>query len=274
MHEPTPGPTPRRLLDVALAASEEAAARALRWFRDPPRTETKGDGTVVTAADRECESILRAAIRREFPDHAILGEEGTDEPGAAPYRWILDPIDGTESFVRGVPLWGMLVAVEAHGEPVVGVCRMPAIGETVAAARGEGCAWNGWPCRVSDVADLSRACAAVTSPRANRRRTAHYLELEESVMRVRGWSDCYAYVLVATGRVDLAVDPVMKPWDCGPFVTILEEAGGRFTDWSGRRTIHGGDAVASNGLLHDAALAVLGGVSAGRGPGGTPRPSA
>ena len=264
-------PTPRQLLTVALAAAEEAGARAMKWFREPPPAETKHDGTLVTRADRETEEVLRAAILREFPDHAVLGEEAGATDGSAPYRWIVDPIDGTESFVRGVPLWGVLIGVEARGrggedgEMLVGVCHMPGIGETVAAARGEGCTWNGWPCGVSGVSDLAKATVAVTSPRASRRRTANYLALEDRVMRVRGWSDCYAYVLVATGRVDAALDPVMKPWDCAPFATILDEAGGRFTDWAGRPTIHGGDAVASNGLLHDAVLGVL----SGRAPGGT-----
>lgn len=252
-------PTPRRLLEVALAAADAAGTAAMRWFRDPPRTETKADGTPVTLADREAERILRETILRTFPDHAVLGEEDGESAGAAPYRWVLDPIDGTKSFVRGVPLWGTLVAVERDGEPVAGVCAMPALGETVAAARGAGCTWNGRPCRVSATERLADALLVCTSSRSARRRTADFVRLEDAVGTVRGWSDCWAYVLVATGRADLAADPTMKPWDCGPFVTILEEAGGRFTDWTGRRTIRGGDAVASNGRLHDAALAILGG---------------
>ena len=252
-------PTPRRLLEVALAAADAAGAAAMRWFRDPPPTETKADGTPVTLADREAERVLRETILRAFPGHAILGEEDGETAGAAPYRWIVDPIDGTKSFVRGVPLWGTLVAVERDGEPIAGVCAMPALGETVAAARGEGCTWNGRPCRVSGTTRLADALLVCTSSRSGRRRTPQFPRLEDAVHLVRGWSDCWAYCLVATGRADLAADQVMKPWDCGPFVTILEEAGGRFTDWTGKRTIHGGDALASNGRVHDAALAILAG---------------
>jgi histidinol phosphatase-like enzyme (inositol monophosphatase family) len=259
------------LLDVALAAAREAGDAALRRFRDLPPVERKPDGSVVTEADREAEAILRRAIRRAFPSHRILGEEGGEEgAGAAGVRWIVDPIDGTESFVRGVPLWGVLVAAEADGVPAVGVCHMPALGETVAAARGRGCTWNGRPARVSRVGRLEDACALMTSSRAVRRRTSSLPDLEERVSRVRGWSDCYAYVLVATGRADLAFDPVLRPWDTAAFLPILEEAGGRFTDWRGRPTAHGGDGFASNGLLHDEALALL---TRGETRDGTPRTS-
>lgn len=250
-------PTPAQLLDVALAAADAAGAAAMRWFRAAPPTETKRDGTLVTAADRDAERALRATIRAAFPDHGILGEEEGEEAGSAPYRWILDPVDGTKSFVHGVPLWGTLVAVEREGVPVVGVCNMPALGETVAAAKGSGCTWNGRPCRVSTERELSRALLVFTSPRAARKRTANWLRLEDSVGFLRGWSDCYAYCLVATGRAEVAVDPAMNPWDSAPFATILEEAGGRFTDWRGVPTIHGGDAVASNGALHEEVLAIL-----------------
>jgi histidinol-phosphatase len=252
-----PAPTRERLLEVALAASEAAGKAAMRWFRADPPTGTKADGTLVTEADRDAERVLRSVIRTAFPDHGILGEEEGEVRGTAPYRWVLDPVDGTKSFVHGVPLWGTLVAVEHEGVPVVGVCRMPALGETVAAAKGLGCEFNGRPCRVSDVRELSKALLVLTSPRAARRRTPRYLALEDQVAFVRGWSDCYAYCLVATGRADVALDPAMNPWDCGPFATILEEAGGRFTDWRGAATIHGGDALASNGHLHQAALDVL-----------------
>lgn len=248
-------------LRVAEDAADAAARAAMRWFGRAPAAETKADGTPVTVADREAEAAARAVIAAACPGHAILGEEeggGADARSGGPsHRWILDPIDGTKSFVQGVPLWGALVALERDGDPLVGVCVMPALGERVAAAHGRGCRWNGAPCRVSETRTLADAVLVTTSPRALRRRTPRWTALEDEVRLVRGWSDCWAYVLVATGRADIAVDPVMQPWDCGPFVTILEEAGGRFTDWLGRRTIRGGDAVATNGLLHDAVLARL-----------------
>ena len=254
----TSDPPLRRLLEVASAAADAAGRRAMHHFRGDPQTHVKTDGSPVTIADREAEAAMRATILEAFPTHSILGEEEGDTVGTAPYRWILDPIDGTESFVRGVPLFGALVGVEREGEMLAGVCHMPAIGETVAAAKGLGSRWNGRLCHVSAVTDLSQAFIVSTSPRALRRRTQRYLQLEDQALRTRGWSDCYAYLLVATGRADLALDPVMKPWDAAPFVCILPEAGGRFTDWRGNVTAHGGDAIASNGHLHDAALALLG----------------
>lgn len=247
-------------------AAERAGAAALARFSAGTAVETKADGTPVTAADRDAERILREAILGEFPDHAVEGEEHGTTAGTAPYRWVLDPVDGTRSFIHGVPLWGTLVAVEREGVPVAGVCRMPALRETVAAAAGEGCWWNGARCGVSRTPQLAHAMLVLTSPRAARRRTPAYEELERATGFVRGWSDCYAYCLVATGRADVALDPVMQPWDCGPFLVIVEEAGGRFTDWRGRRTIRGGDAVASNGILHDPVLAILNG---GRAPAGS-----
>lgn len=252
-----PGPSLERLLEVAVAAATEAGDAALRWFGADPPTESKSDGTPVTQADRDAERVVRRVIGAAFPDHGILGEEEGESPGAAGYRWIVDPVDGTRSFVHGVPLWGTLVAVERDGVPVVGVCRMPALGETVAAATGLGCTWNGRPARVSPTADLREATLLFTSPRAVRRAVPALARLEDAVKVVRGWSDCYAYCLVATGRAQIALDPGLRVWDCAPFLPILEEAGGRFTDWRGRASIHGRAALATNGRLHDAVLAYL-----------------
>src|SRR5690349_22160620 len=147
---------------------------------------------------------MRAIIARAFPDHGILGEEEGETAGAAPYRWIIDPLDGTRTFVRGVPLYGTLVGVEIHGEPVVGVVHMPALDETVAAARGEGCTWNGRPCRVSSVSRLADALVVVTDERSARARSAAWDRLVSRTAMQRTWADCYGYVLVATGRAEVA----------------------------------------------------------------------
>lgn len=249
------------LLDTALRAARAAGDVAMRWFRAAPPAETKADGTIVTLADREAERALRDLLAAERPDDAVLGEEEGLREGTGPVRWIVDPIDGTESFARGVPLWGVLVAAEVRGRIVAGVCHLPAAGETVAAARGLGCTWNGRPCRVSATPALSGAMLLVTSSRAVGDRMPRWPALERAVRHVRGWSDCYGYALVATGRADAVLDPRMAPWDCGPFPVILEEAGGRFTDWTGATRIDGGDAVATNGVLHDALLAYTAGAS-------------
>jgi histidinol-phosphatase len=244
-------PSPSVLLEVALEAADAAGRRALGWFGALPSVETKEDGSPVTIADRESEAALRAVIARAFPDHSILGEEEGLTTGTAPVRWILDPIDGTRSFVAGVPLWSVLIGVEVRTEPVVGVIALPALGETIAAARGRGCTRNGRTARVSQVRSLSSALLVGSSARAPRRRApAGYRSLSEAVATERTWGDGYGYALVATGRADVMIDTGVAAWDLAPMLPILEEAGGLFTDWRGRRTTHAGDAVATNGLLH------------------------
>ena len=250
-------PRLRDLLDLAIEVAHAGGQRTLAYFNTGVAVEWKADGTPVTAADREAEAIMRAMIARAFPDHGILGEEAGETAGAAPYRWILDPLDGTRTFARGVPLYGTLVGVEVRGEPVAGVIYLPALEETVAAARGEGCRWNGRPCGVSGVDRLDQALVVVSDERMARARSGAYERLAARTYLQRTWGDCYAYVLVATGRAEVALDPVMAIWDCAALLPIVEEAGGRFTDWRGRRTIAGGEAVAASGALHEAVIALL-----------------
>lgn len=248
----------RKLLEVAVEAAQSAGAIALRHFDAGVSPDTKSDGTPVSVADRESERELRRVIGRAFPAHAILGEEeGATGAADSEYRWVLDPVDGTKSFVCGVPLWGVLVAVEVRGEPVVGVAHLPALGDTVAAARGEGCTRNGWPCHVSTTARIEDALLVTTSPRQMRRDAPGYAALADRARFERGWSDCWGYTLVATGRADVALDTKLSPWDVAPFIPILEEAGGRVTDWRGERTSRGGNVVITNGLLHDEVLRSL-----------------
>jgi fructose-1,6-bisphosphatase/inositol monophosphatase family enzyme len=159
--------------------------------------------------------------------------------------------------VRGVPLYGTLVGVEVRDEPVVGALYLPALDEMIAAARGEGCTWNGRPCRVSATARLDQSLLVVTDERAARARSGAYERLAARTQLQRTWADCYGYALVATGRAEVALDPVMNVWDCAALLPIVEEAGGRFTDWQGRRTIWSGEAVATNGALHAEVLALL-----------------
>ncbi len=250
-------PALRELLAVAVEVAREGGRRTLAYFNAATPVEQKADGTPVTRADREAEAAMRARIARAYPDHAILGEEEGETAGSAPYRWIIDPLDGTRTFVRGVPLFGTLVGVEVRGEPVVGVIHLPALEETIAAARGEGCTWNGRRCRVSGVGRLEDALVVVTDERAARARSGAYALLASRTAMQRTWADCYGYALVATGRAEIALDPAMNVWDCAALLPVIEEAGGRFTDWRGRRTIRGGEAVATNGALHDALLDLL-----------------
>jgi histidinol phosphatase-like enzyme (inositol monophosphatase family) len=250
-------PSLRQILAVAVEVAREGGRRTLAHFQAGGAVDTKSDGTPVTRADREAEAAMRARIARTFPDHAILGEEEGESGGRGRWRWIIDPLDGTRTFVRGVPLFGTLVGIEHDDEPVVGVIHLPALDETVAAARGEGCTWNGRRCRVSGVGGLGDALLVVTDERAARARSAAYERLAGRTAMQRTWADCYGYALVATGRADLALDPAMNVWDCAALLPVIEEAGGRFTDWRGRRTIRGGEAVATNGTLHDETLRLL-----------------
>ncbi|MGD2068325.1 MAG: inositol monophosphatase family protein [Gemmatimonadota bacterium] len=256
-----PAPEIGELLEAAEAFAREAGAVTLRYFGGRVAADEKSDGTPVTRADRESEELLRSLIADRFPTHGILGEEYGEERPEAPVRWILDPIDGTRSFARGVPLYGVLIGIEVDGEPVVGVTHFPALGETVAAGRGLGCHWNGEPCRVSGTDGLDRALVLTTDIERilSRPQGRGWRKLQQRSEFSRSWGDCYGHALVATGRADAMVDPVLSAWDASPFLTILTEAGGRFTDLSGRETIHGGSGISTNGALHDRVLDLLAG---------------
>lgn len=252
-------------LELALVAAREAGRLTLEYFgRDDLVVERKGDDSPVTIADRRAEEHLRARIAERFPDDGILGEEFPERPGASEFRWILDPIDGTKSFVHGVPLYATLVGVERAGESLVGVIHIPPLDETVYAAVGQG-AWyrrGQHPPRPALVS--SRALDEglfLTSEVRNFHATGRgdaYLRLESAARLSRSWGDGYGYLLVATGRAELMVDPIAALWDMAALAPIIEEAGGRFTDWQGRRTLAPGQCVATNGRIHDEVIALLG----------------
>jgi myo-inositol-1(or 4)-monophosphatase len=248
--------TTREYLDFATEIAFRAGRQALSYFQTGVEADRKEDLSPVTIADRAGEELLRRLIHERFPGHAVMGEE-MGASGDSRHRWILDPIDGTRSFVRGVPLFGVLVALEIEGEAVVGVCYLPALDEMVAAGRGEGCRWNGRPARVSSVSSLENALVSLTEPATlSDMHPGFWERLKKKAGAIRGYSDCYGHVLVATGRAEVMLDPVMNVWDNAAFLPILEEAGGTFTDWSGRRTIDGGSAISTNGALRDAVLAL------------------
>lgn len=250
-------------LDERIAPAAELARLtgtvALRHYRSNLTVETKADGSPVTIADRAAETAARAWVQSRFPDDGILGEElGEERPGAA-RRWIIDPIDGTKSFVRGTPLWGSLVAL-CEGERVLaGAAYFPAVDELVAAAPGAGCWWNGRRCHVSSVRSVSEATVLTTDERFREgpEREAGWRSLARSASISRTWGDCFGYFLVATGRAEVMCDPMMSVWDAAALQPIIEEAGGVFTDWSGRQTAFGGSAIATNRALAAEARALL-----------------
>ncbi|MDT8367989.1 MAG: histidinol-phosphatase [Longimicrobiales bacterium] len=243
----------------AEAFAREAGEVTLRWFGGEVPVDEKADGTPVTIADREAEQLLRSRITEAFPGDGILGEEfGETDPDAA-VRWIVDPIDGTRSFVHGVPLYGVLIGIEIEGEPVVGVAHFPALAETVVAGRGFGARLNGNPCAVSATTRLADALLLTTD--AGEVTTGDFAERWRALARATGlartWGDAYGHILVATGRADVMVDPELSAWDAAPLLTIVTEAGGRFTSLEGEPTIHGASGVSTNGALHDAVLEIV-----------------
>ena len=245
-------------LEFALGIARAAGERTMEFFRAPDlEVRQKADRSPVTAADEAAERLLRERIAEAYPQDGILGEEEEEVRGTSGWRWILDPIDGTESFRRGVPLFGTLVACEDEDDVRVGVVNCPAAGELVAAAQGLGARWEvagraPRPARVSTTERLDEALVATTA--AGTVPDGLYEELTRRAGYDRGWGDCYQYLLVATGRAEVGLDPLMNVWDNAPLLVILEQAGGRFTDLEGRRTIRGGSALGTNGRLHEAVL--------------------
>jgi histidinol-phosphatase len=222
--------------------------------------ESKADGSPVTVADRSAEQAARSWIEQRFPNDGILGEElGVARPNAR-RRWILDPIDGTKTFVRGVPLWGTLVGLCEGADVLAGAAYFPALGEMLAASRGAGCWWNGATCRVSSLATLSEATVLTTDERfaGDVERLTGWRNLSGQAAVSRSWGDCYGYLLVATGRAEVMVDGIVSPWDAAALMPIVEEAGGIFTDWKGTRTAFGGSAVATNQGVAAASRLLLG----------------
>lgn len=252
-------------LELATRVADDVRTLTLAWFQSPAlQTERKADGSVVTPIDKKAEELIRAAIAREFSDDGVLGEEFGESPGNSGFRWILDPIDGTASFVRGIPHFVTLMGIEHNGEMVAGVIDAPALDERVTAMRGGGAQWtlrNGEsrPARVSATSQLSDALIEIGSLPGFHRHG--YGEVHQrlclATKRNRGWSDGYAFLLVATGRNDAAIHFGFKPWDLAGPMIIIEEAGGQLTDWNGSRSISITHPLASNGALHSSLMRQL-----------------
>jgi len=252
-------------LDLARKIAREAGDLTLQYFyQSDLAIERKEDKTPVTLADRGAEELLRRRIEEVFPEDAILGEEFPEKKGTSGYRWILDPIDGTKSFIHGVPIYSTLIGIEKAGESVVGLIALPALGEMLWAEKGGGTWWESprfsepKRAKVSQKERLDESLflvSEVISFDQNGRRDVYNL-LERDALLTRNWGDAYGYYLVATGRAELMVDPIMCLWDIAPLLVIMEEAGGVFTDWKGNRTIYNEEGIASNGRFHDEIIAL------------------
>lgn len=244
----------------AVDAARAAGRITLEIFGSAPSYETKPDGSPVTDADRRAEALLRERIAGHCPRDGIVGEEFGVLTGSSGRRWTVDPIDGTISFVHGVPLYGVLVGLLVGDEAVLGVIHLPALDETLAAARGGGCSWwrggdgDATIARVRRNAELARGLVLCTD----------VFRLDDAVERIgeragrfRTWGDCYGHALVATGRADAMIDPRMSAWDSVPLLPIVEEAGGRFTTLDGERLAAGGSALSTAGPFHDELIELL-----------------
>jgi histidinol-phosphatase len=265
----------RNRYELSVSAAQKSGSIAQRYYPDvnvsdfARNVEWKEDLSPVTAADREGEAFLRNTLLETFPQDGFLGEEYGERPGSSGFRWIIDPIDGTRNFVRGIPIWATLVGLEYRGEPVAGVAHVPMLGHTYRALRGEGAYRDDHRIRVSTVNDLADAQLFYSSLLWFIKADSldAFLSLARRTQRQRGFGDFYGFVLVAQGSGDLMVEYGVHTWDVAAIKPIVEEAGGRFSDWDGTPSINRPDVIASNGLLHDEALRLI----RGRSPGSPPQ---
>jgi histidinol-phosphatase len=246
-------------LRIALEAADAADRITMGYFRNPDlKVDTKDDATPVTEADQGAERAIREVLVAARPDDAIAGEE-YGESGDSVRRWIIDPIDATVNYMRGVPVWGTLIALDDGDGISVGVVSSPALGHRWWAGRGLGAHLNAVPMRVSTIETIEAAHLSFNSlvTLGEYGLGQHGMALSQRCERTRGFGDFLSFMFLADGAVDIVVEPVAKEWDLAPLEVIVSEAGGRFTDLDGHRTVRGGNAVATNGLLHDEVLEVL-----------------
>ena len=237
-------------LEFATSLAYHAGKITLRYFNTGIVPDRKENNDPVTIADREAEAYVRSQVEKHYPGHAIVGEEYGEQGTGHSFRWIVDPIDGTISFVQGVPLYGVLIALEIDGVVQVGAAYFPPLDEMLTAGSGLGCWWNGRRARVSGVSKLSEACVVTSDFQHLEKKQAGITKrFEESGALLRTWGDAYGYLLVATGRAEVALDPRMDVYDCGPYPVIMKEAGGYFGSWAGEEGHDHGEGLACNAAL-------------------------
>lgn len=243
-------------LQFAIQAAYEAGRSTLPEFGKRSTVERKDDDTPVTVADRLAERLLRRAISEAYPGEAILGEE-EGLSGEGPDRWVIDPIDGTKSFIAGVPLYATLLSFEREGSPILGVCYFPALDEMAYAEKGCGTYLDGRRCKVSSVGTIEQSIICCGSPSSFARcdRVQPWLAIAASAIATRTWGDAYGHVCVACGRTDAMIDPFVAPWDVSAVRLLVQEAGGRCSDLSGGSNPN--QLLSSNGVLHEALITAL-----------------
>ncbi len=249
----------------SIQIAEQASKLIREHFQTGVSVDRKADSSPVTVADRSAEELLRREIETHFPDDGIVGEEFGDKAGTSGYRWILDPIDGTKSFISDVPLFGTMVAVERDGRGLIGVVSFPGLGVSIDAMQGAG-AWETRPdgkrvpAKACDTSDLKDSLVLTTDWEGFRERnaTSQLNDVAAASWFMRTWGDCYGHYLVATGRAAAMIDARLNIWDAAALQPIIEEAGGTFTDWTGQPAIDSGDGISTNGKVLDELLNILG----------------
>ncbi|MEW6298360.1 MAG: inositol monophosphatase family protein [Thermodesulfobacteriota bacterium] len=247
------------VLRTAIEAAKAAGEVARFYFRTNLAVETKADRTPVTRADRECEAKVIEVLRARFPDYGFLGEELGEQPGTGNARWIIDPIDGTKNFIRGIPFFATLIALEEGGEISAGVMYAPAIDDLLYARKGHGAFANGRRVHVSTIPHLRDAMLIHGGLKDLKVRPCWqpFLRLVDATARQRGFGDALGHSMVICGHAEVALEPEIKPWDVAATKLLVTEAGGRFSDFTGTPSIYAGSAVISNGLVHEAVVDAL-----------------
>lgn len=251
-------------LDLACHAAKEAGRLIMQYYDQDVDVERKSDNSPVTIADREAEKLIRALVAESFPDDGVLGEEFGEQTGSSGFRWILDPIDGTKSFITGVPLFGTLIGVEFEGQCIIGVIEFPALDQRVYAARGQHAWWqrgeqDAIKTHVSTVDRLADGVYLTSELRtfAERDALSVHEQLEAASWYSRTWGDCYGYFLLATGRAAVMIDPIVSLWDTAALYPVLKEAGATVTDWKGNDSYTAGELLATNGHVHEEVLSIV-----------------
>jgi histidinol-phosphatase len=249
----------RTRYELAMDAARKAGDHARGYYETTVKLEHKADASPVTIADREAEQIIRKLVTQHFPNDGFLGEEFGDQPGTSGFRWVIDPIDGTRSFVRHIPIWATLIGLEYRDEQIGGIAYIPVFNQMYRALRGDGAFVNDRRIRVSDTTKLGVSLMCYSSIRWFQKvgREATFLELVRRTERQRGFGDFYGFTLLAEGACDVMLEHGVHEWDVSALKAIVEEAGGTFTDWNGTPTTKTPDVLATNGKLQSDVLEIL-----------------
>lgn len=248
-----------RMIDVAIDAAKKGGDLAYRYFKTQPKVTYKPDNSPVTKADIETEKLIRKIISKKFPEHGFIGEESGKNKESTKYVWVVDPIDGTKQFIRGIPFWTTLVALLENGKPILGIAYSPVTDELFTAQKGKGTYLNGKRVHVSKISDLRYAYLSYSSitPFQDKNKIEGFLKICGSVHSQRGYGDTLGYMLLMQGKTDIMLEAKDDIYDIATPSILIEEAGGKFTDFSGKFSITSGNAVATNGILHDQVLKIL-----------------